>query len=196
MTSDILTGIGRTSIRASLLKCAIGPDGLTPATARVAQAVAAVHHRTGASITTHTHAASRSGLVLLGALGDEGVDPSRVIVGHCGDTVDIEYLDRLASRGAVLGMDTFGMDFLVPFPDRVATVAELCQRGHEERMVLSHDFAAHSDWVTRAQTAPLAPRWSFSHIVEDVVPALRAEGVAQEDITTMLCRTPQRMLVG
>ena len=41
---------------------------------------------------------------------EEGVDLSRVVIGHSGDTTDIAYLEELIAAGSYLGMDRFGID--------------------------------------------------------------------------------------
>ena len=78
--------------------------------------------RTGAPITVHTNPHTESGLVAQRVLAEEGADLGKVVVGHSGDTTDVDYLCRVADAGSYLGMDRFGLDVLLPFEDRVATV--------------------------------------------------------------------------
>ena len=92
-------------------------------------------------------------------------------------------------------MDRFGLDMLLPFEQRVATIAEMCSRGFAERMVLSHDACCHSDWFPHEQIDTVG-RWHFQHIHEDVLPALRERGVTEEQITTMLVDNPRRYFGG
>ena len=58
-------------------------------------------------------------------LAEEGVDLRDAIIGHCGDTADVDYLMKLADQGSILGMDRFGMNVLLPLDDRVTTVVQL-----------------------------------------------------------------------
>ena len=53
------------------------------------RAVAHVHRETGVPISTHTHAASHRGRDQQRVFREEGVDLSRVVIGHCGDTTDL-----------------------------------------------------------------------------------------------------------
>ncbi len=87
---DITEGIADTGVKAAILKCATDAHGLTPGVERVLRAVAAAHRATGVPITTHTHAHSRRGLDQQRIFAEEGVDLSRVIIGHSGDTKDID----------------------------------------------------------------------------------------------------------
>ena len=125
---------------------------------------------------------------------EEGVDLSRVCIGHSGDTADLEYLQRLIDKGSLLGMDRFGMDALLPFDRRVDTVARLCARGYADRMVLSHDAACYIDWLPEGAPQRSAPNWHFLHICRDVLPALAERGVSASQIRTMLVENPRRFL--
>jgi phosphotriesterase-related protein len=189
---DITEGIAGTGVKAGLLKCATDEEGMTPGVERVLRAVAKAHRVTGTPIMTHTHAVTRRGLEQQNVLESEGVDLSRVLIGHSGDTNDLEYLTEVADRGSLLGMDRFGLDLLLPFEDRVATVVAMCERGYARSMVLSHDASCYIDWLPHDQLPVIAPNWHYLHITRDVLPALRERGVSEEDITTMLVDNPRR----
>lgn len=189
---DIREGIADTGVKAAFLKCAIEEQGLTPGVERVMRAVARAHVETGAPITVHTNPHTRSGLVAQKVLAAEGADLTKVVIGHSGDSTDLDYLCEIADAGSYLGMDRFGLDVLLPFEERVATVAALAERGYAEKMVLAHDAACFIDWFSEEGKAAAVPNWNFTHISDDVLPALRARGVTEEQITTMLVDNPRR----
>lgn len=192
---DITEGIGDTGVKAAILKCATEEAGLTPGVERVLRAVARAHRRTGVPITTHTHAGTQRGLDQQRVFTEEGVDLSHVVIGHSGDTTDLDYLRKLMDAGSTIGMDRFGIDVLLPFEDRVATVAALCQQGYASRMVLAHDAACFIDWFDPDIDRDLmAPNWNYHHIHDDVLPALRERGVTDDQIDEMLVHAPKRML--
>ena len=188
---DITEGIADTGVKAAILKCATDAHGLTPGVERVLRAVAAAHRATGVPITTHTHAHSRRGLDQQRIFAAEGVDLSRVIIGHSGDTKDIAYLEELIAAGSYLGMDRFGVDNILSFDDRVDIVAQMCERGHADKMVLAHDASCYIDWLPEAALPLVLPNWHYLHIHNDVLPALRARGVSEDQITTMLVDNPR-----
>ena len=190
---DIEQGIAETGVRAAVLKCATDEPGVTPGVERVLRAVAQAHRSTGVPISTHTHPATRRGLEQQEIFTEEGVDLGRVVIGHSGDTTDLGYLEEVIAAGSYLGMDRFGIDVLLPFEERVATVVALCERGHADRLVLSHDAACHNDWLDEDALAVMTPRWNFLHITNDVVPALKDRGVTDEMVTTMLVDNPRRI---
>jgi len=189
---DIEEGIADTGVRAGMLKCATDQPGVTSGVERVLRAVAQAHRRTGVAISTHTHAGTRRGLEQQRIFDQEGVDLSRVVIGHSGDTTDIAYLEELIANGSYIGMDRFGIDVLLPFEDRVKTVARLCERGHAGHMVLSQDAACFNDWLP-SNVDQILPRWHFLHIHNDVIPALKERGVTDEQIDTMLVENPRKI---
>lgn len=121
------------------------------------------------------------------------MDLSRVIIGHSGDTTDLDYLEELLAAGSYLGMDRFGLDMFCSFEDRVDTVAKMCARGHADRMVLAHDASCYIDWLPEAALPFVLPNWHYLHIHNEVLPALRQRGVTEEQITTMLVDNPREI---
>lgn len=188
---DIERGIGETGVRAGMLKCATDQPGVTPGVERVLRAVAQAHRHTGVPISTHTHARSRRGLEQQKIFREEGVDLTRVIIGHSGDTTDLDYLEELIANGSYLGMDRFGIDTILQFDDRVNTVAEMCARGHAGRMVLSHDANCFMDWLPEQTVSAMLPNWHYLHIHNDVIPALKKRGVTEDQIQTMMVENPR-----
>ncbi len=195
--ADITEGIADTGVRAGMLKCAIDHEGLTPGVERVMRAVAAAHHATGTPITVHTHPGSQTGLAVQRVLCDEeGVDPRRIVLGHSGDSPDCDHLSSLAEAGFVLGMDRFGINLEVTFEQRADTVVEMCRRGFAGQMVLSHDAQCYIDWMPPELPPLVLPQWHYRHLADDVLPYLRAHGVTEEQITTMLVDVPRRVFEG
>ena len=188
---DITEGIAGTGIKAAFLKCAI-EDQLTPGVERVMKAVAETHKRTGVPITVHTSAPHRTGLVARDVLRDEGIDLSRVVFGHSGDSPDLDYLRELLDTGGYLGMDRFGLDVLLPTDQRVQTIAALVEQGYADQLVLAHDASCHIDWFPPGMVPEFAPDWHFTFIHDTVLPALRDAGVTDAQLTTMLVDNPRR----
>ena len=75
----------------------------------------------------------------------------------------------------------------------MATVAELCSRGYAGQMVLSHDAACFNHWLPERPIAESLPRWNYLHIHNDVIPALKAKGVTDAHLDTMLVENPRRI---
>ncbi len=189
---DIEVGIQGTDVKAAILKVATDEKGVTTGVEKVLRAVARDHRRTGVPISTHTHAASEQGLNQQRIFTEEGVDLSRVVIGHSGDTEDVTYLEKLIAAGSYIGMDRFGLHQLLPTEKRVAIVAKLVERGHAQHMVLSHDAMCYIDWYPEEMRSAL-PDYNYLHIPDVAVPALRAAGVSDEQIRTMTIDNPRRV---
>ncbi len=189
---DLREGISDTGVRAAFLKCAIDEPGLTPGVERAMRAVAQASCETGAPITVHTHADSRSGLVAQKIFAEEGVDLAKVIIGHSGDTDDVDYLSELASAGSMLGMDRFGLDVFLPMKERVDTIVALAKRGFIENIVVSHDSSCFIDFFDPIAREQLVPNWNYRHISNDVLPALLEAGLNEADIDSILVKNPAR----
>lgn len=193
---DLVSGISGTGVKAAFLKCAIDDQGMTPGVERVLRAVCRAHAETGAPVTVHTHPQSGSGRDVLRVLREENVDLTKVVLGHSGDSTDLDYLCELADAGCLLGMDRFGLDIITPFEQRVGTVAALCERGYAASMVLSHDASCYIDWFPQGVIPRFAPAWHFEHLFDDVLPALRERGVTDGQLHAMLVDNPRRYFGG
>lgn len=190
---DIEQGIEGTDARAGIIKCATDRLGVTDFNRKLLEVAAHAHRATGVPISTHTAVAEATGPPQQDVFEEAGVDLSRVVIGHCGDSADVGYLESILSRGSFIGMDRFGLDLILPTKQRVSTIAELCRRGWAGQMVLSHDACCHIDWFPKEMVPAAAPRWNFRHIPDDVIPALREAGVAEEDIQRMTVDNPRRV---
>jgi phosphotriesterase-related protein len=193
---DIREGIAGTGVKAALLKCVVEERGLTPDQTRVQRAVCEAHQDTGTPITVHTNAAHQTGRLALEFYARHGVDLTKVVVGHAGDSNDLDYLKWIMDQGASIGCDRFGLDIFNPTEQRVRTIAALCGQGYADRIVLSHDAACYMDYfpgeVAQQALAEAAPNWHYLHITNDVLPALREQGVTEDQISTMLVDNPRR----
>ena len=192
---EIREGIGDSGVRPAILKCATDKPGITPGVERVLRAVAQAHRQTGVPITTHTPTPPQPwGLEQQRILAEEGVDLSQVVIGHSGGTVDTAYHEALLANGSYLGFDHFGIG-TISVGDRVASVKVLCDRGHADRIVLSHDAMCHVDWFPPA-VANAWKDWRWTHIPDDVLPLMRRSGISEKDIMTMMVDNPRRILEG
>jgi phosphotriesterase-related protein len=193
LVRDITHGIQGTNARAGIIKAATDRLGVTELNRKLLQVAARLHRATGVPISTHTDVHTHTGLAQQDVFAEEGVDLRRVVIGHCGDTEDVGHLEQILRRGSFIGLDRFGLDFMLPMEKRVSVTAELCRRGWVDQLVLSHDACCHIDWLPVETRRQMAPRWHFRHIPDDVIPALRREGVSDEQIRTMTVDNPRRV---
>ena len=192
---DITEGIADTGVKAAFLKCAVEHADLSPGVERALRAVAATHKETGVPITVHTNPGQQTGTKVVEILRQEGADLTKVVLGHAGDSNDVDHLKSLADTGAILGMDRFGVDIYNSTDDRVSTIAALAADGYADRMVLSHDASCYIDWFGpdfMQLHETLTPNWHYEHISDDVLPALLERGVTPAQIDQMMVENPRR----
>ncbi len=191
---DVEKGIQGTDIKAGIIKCATD-QAVTTINEKLLRVAARLHRATGIPISTHTDASAGVGPGQQDVFEDEGVDLSRVVIGHCGDSDDLDYLESVLRRGSFIGMDRFGLEGILSTDKRISTIAMLCERGWAERMVLSHDACCHMDFMPKdvfdAVMRPRVPNWNFRHIPDDVVPALRKAGVDEADLRRLTVENPR-----
>ena len=197
---DIEQGIQGTDVKAGFLKCAADEPGVTENVEKVHRAVARASVQTRAPIMAHSRPASETGPRQVEIFTEEGVDPQKIQIAHTGDTDDLDYIDRLLDAGVFIGMDRYGLEMFLPMDKRNATVIELLNRGHADRMFLSADFCATIDWFPEEAEEQLIAGglvredWSMTLLFEQVIPTLREGGMTDEQLTTMLEENPKRWL--
>jgi phosphotriesterase-related protein len=198
--SDIERGVQGTEIRAAFLKCAADAAGVTEHVEKIHRAVARASVQTGAPIMAHSMPAVATGPRQVEIFLEEGVDPARVQIAHCGDTDDVAYIEGLIERGVYVGLDRYGLEMFLPIAARNATAAELLRRGHAERVMISQDYCATIDWFPAEAESVFESQgairnWSMTLVFDEVVPALRELGVMDDDaFQTVFVENPKRWL--
>lgn len=174
------------------------------------RAVARAHTETGLAISTHCTLGTMA-LEQVGILISEGVDPSRVVIGHMDLRPDVSHLEQVLEGGVNLGFDTWGkewFDYRVPGSesdgggefvkwayhrpddDRLDALAGLCARGYDDRIVLSCDMSAAEAWLNPSTHG----QHGYTYLPNVVVERLRRAGVSDDSLHRMLVENPARIL--
>jgi phosphotriesterase-related protein len=188
---EIRVGINDTGVKAGFLKCAVEEHGIAGDVPRILAAVAMASVETGAPVMVHTNAAARTGIAALEALTGHGVDPSRIVIAHMGDSNDMDYQRSIAETGAWLGHDRFGIDHFNPHEDRIRTLLALLEAGYGDQLHISHDSACFNDFFS-GDPAFANERPDYLLISNRVLPALRDAGLTDQDIDRLMVANPQR----
>ena len=190
--ADIEQGIQGTDIRAAFIKCAADEPGVNENIEKVHRAAARASVKTGAPIMAHSRPASDTAPRQVEIFEEEGVDLNKVQIAHCGDTDDVDYIEGLIEKGVWVGLDRYGLDLFLPYEKRQATARELIiERGHSDRIFLSADSVATSDWfpenvIEQLIAAGAAKDWTIRIVPEKVLPELREAGMTEEQERTMM----------
>ncbi len=188
---EIREGIDDTGVKAAFLKCCVEEHGLVGDIPRILSAVALAALETGAPVMVHTNASAKTGLLALDALTKDGVDPTRIVIAHAGDSNDLDYLRALAGTGAWLGCDRFNIPFFNPDADRIETLTKLVAEGYAGQIHLSHDAACFYDFMVGDPNFA-DERPDYLHIWTTILPALLEVGVTQTQIDQMTVENPRR----
>jgi phosphotriesterase-related protein len=197
---DIERGIQGTEIKAAFIKCAADAAGVTERVEKIHRAAARASVRTGTPIMAHSMPAIPTAPRQLEIFREEGVDLARVQIAHCGDTDDVDYIEGLIEQGVYVGLDRYGLEVFLPIDRRNATAAELLRRGHAEQLMISQDFCASIDWFPREAAEALVAggairNWSMTLVFDEVMPALRAQGMVDDaTFETLFVHNPRRWL--
>jgi phosphotriesterase-related protein len=198
--ADIEKGIQGTDIKAAFLKCAADAAGVTENVEKIHRAIARASVQTGASIMAHSMPAVATGPRQVEIFEEEGVDLARVQIAHCGDSEDLDYIEGLLAKGVYVGLDRYGLEMYLPIEKRNAVAAELLRRGHAERLMISQDYCATIDWFPPGAeevfvNAGAIRNWSMTLVFDEVVPALREQGVMDDEVfATIFAENPRRWL--
>jgi len=157
---------------------------------RVFRAAARAALRTGASVTTHA-VQSDVGLAQLTILEDEGLDPARIVIGHCDSHPRIEHWREIVRRGAHVEADFLGMSF-TPLeragePKVVELISTLLNEGFEKQILLSQDVCHDSQLASYGGNG-------YTYLQKSFLPRLIAAGVNAATIKTITVENPARLL--
>jgi phosphotriesterase-related protein len=190
---ELREGIDDTGVRAAFLKCAVEEHGLVGDVPKILDAVALAAVETGAPVMVHTNARAATGTMALDELTRRGVEPSRIVVAHAGDSNDLAYLRKIGDTGAMLGLDRFNIPHFNPDEDRIRTLLALLEEGYGDRIHLSHDAACFMDFMVGDPNFA-GERPDYLHLSTTILPALRARGVTEAQIDELTIDNPRRFL--
>lgn len=140
IVSEITDGVGDTGVRPGVIgEVASEYAEITAVEERCLRAAARAHVRTGLTLTTHA-AVYPSGLPQLVIFESEGVDLTRVVIGHCDTVPDPDYHLEIARRGAYVQFDTIRAGRERDLSQRVDFIRRLADAGFVDRVLLSHDI--------------------------------------------------------
>lgn len=194
---DITKGIPHTDgVQAGIIKIVTEEHGITPDLERVYRAAARAQAETGVPISTHTNVHFANGRDQQKWFRANGVDLERTVIGHSGDSTDLDYLKELMDNGSFIGMDRFGMEFVLDDDSRVDTLAKLLEQGYAEKITISHDAGFFSINTPPSWRAKHTPNWHHHRISDYVLPELRKRGVTEEQIAQMMIVNPVQVLTG
>ena len=183
-------GVGGGGIRPGIIG-EIGTDKpwVSAREERVHRAAARASKATGMAITTHG-VQSAVGLAQLRIFAEEGVDPSRVVIGHADSHHDLDFYLEVLDGGANLQFDFLGHRFATEEalePRLVETIVELLERGYGPQILLSQDVCHNRQLKANGG-------FGYVYLQQHFLPTLRTAAVGEGEIQQMTFENPARIL--
>jgi phosphotriesterase-related protein len=199
MIKEIMEGIGTTGVKAGVIKVGSSPI-MTDYEKAVHTAAAIAQKTTGVPIVTHTEGPT-GGPEQADFLIGQGADPRKIQIGHANNSNDIDYQRAILAKGTKVAFDRLGGVILngVPDNDSIQNIATLCKEGYANQLELSQDTV--NFWIGRPiavpdSLIPMLKDWRIDHVFKDIVPALKAQGVTDDQIKTMMVENPKNLFLG
>ena len=201
---ELTQGIGNSSLRAGVIKVAGESTQLTPWEQKVMRAAAGVQREMGVPICTHAIA---GGQAQFRALVAAGADPESIYISHAeqesgwdGRSVDqqITYLLEITRQGGSLYFSNFGWEFLTQEKNIKRLMLELCEKGFQNRLLLSADAnykvdEAGNAWWEEQKDHPDLPLKNFAYTYTFTVPLMKKWGLTDTDLDIFLVQNPKKM---
>lgn len=195
---DVQVGVEDTGIRSGV----IGEIGCSwPWTDNERKSVHAgviAQLETGAPLLIHPGRDELAPMEIIEAVAKWGGDLEHTVMGHIERTVfDRDVLNEIAATGVYVNLDLFGHEssfyplgaetYMPADIERVDMIDFLLSRGFGDRILLAHDICSKHRLKSYGGHG-------WDHILTRVAPWMRARGVAEADLQSMLVDNPTRML--
>lgn len=177
--NECQNGIGHTTIKPAILKCATGRLGVTEINKLLLTAMAITQKQTGLPIFAHNEHAIKTPYEQLKIFEKNHVDFEKVVIGHCSDCYDIEYLLDLLKSGCYLGFDRI---YSSAYEKQAETIAELIYKGYENKLLVSHDFFVFYDFGDTDLVKQKNSGRDFTIVHKKLFPELRELGIGETTI--------------
>jgi phosphotriesterase-related protein len=186
---DVTIGAQGTSIRSGIIgEVGINGNPLIENELKSIRASARAARLTGAPMLLHSFAPPAEMMQALDIIASEGVDLTRVVMGHSGR--DISATKPFLDRGVYIEWDYMGQanQMTSERADQIAaTIASVINAGFADKVLVAHDIC----------TKPQLKRnggGGYTYISTMIVPALKAKGIGDDTIRKILVDNPRRAL--
>lgn len=185
-------GIGDTGVRPCLIKAAVNSK-ITADEEKMLAACALAHRRTGAAVHVHATGCRRE---IVALLTGHGVDSARIYLAHVDMNTSAEELLWLAEQGVRLVTTNWDFPIHMDQDEARRLLHLLIAQGHLDKILVSIDFALtiESRWCVGLWTWDNPDRTSYGYLHTGVLPKLRASGLTDAHLQTIMRDNPLEML--
>jgi phosphotriesterase-related protein len=187
LLTEIRTGLDGSDVLPGLIgEIGVEQGWISPLEERVHRAAARAHLATGLPLATHT-LYREVGIAQLDLFSEEGVDLSRVCIGHCDSQPYLDYCLAIVDRGAWLAFDNIGARLGRLEERLIWLIQKLVERGYQNQILLSHDVGQMSELSYFGGRG-------FTYIQRQFIPKLLAAGLPSALVTELTVANPRRFL--
>jgi len=191
LVREFREGVGETRIRPGILgELGTGRGAIRASEEQAFRAAARAQREVGFAISTHTTHYGELAFEQIRLLREEGVPVDRIVVGHLGERRRAADVLAIAETGVFVQIDHVGRRVesgMISDEQRARNVAELVAATRVNQITLSMDICSNSQLHAHNGHG-------FDHLLTAFVPMLRAAGVSEADVRTMLVDNPRRIL--
>ena len=169
------------------VKAAIGPAGSLDKFRARLRAAARAAADAGTALILHTQA-GEDAVDAVRICGDCALAPERILVCHVDrQAEDFSVHEAVAKTGAYLEYDTIGRFKYHDDPSEIRLILHMLERGYGDKLLLALD-------TTAARLQSYGGEIGLTYLLERFLPALRRQGVSEEEIAQMTRRNPAKAL--
>lgn len=187
LLGEIATGVGDTGIRPGIIgELGTEKEWMSPAEERVHRAAGRAAAASGLAVMTHSFA-SDIGSWQLDVLEEEGVPPSRVVIGHADSYRVREYHESLLQRGANIEFDTLAWYRPAIFDDALDLICEYIEQGFRSQLLISLD-------TCKAEHLRRFGGPGLTGVHDRIIPGLMSRGLTDSDCQALWHDNPRAVL--
>lgn len=199
LVREITEGVGDTQIRPGIIGEIGCSTPFTPNEEKVLRGCALAQQETGAAMNVHPSIGDEELLQNIRVLKEAGADLSHVAVSHIdGFGFSKATIRRVLDEGCYAEHDGFGQAlYHFPYMDRMANtisdmqricdIVELIKEGYVRQILIAQDLCFKCCLAAYGG-------YGYGHILTNLPPAMRYQGMTEEDIHTLLVDNPRRFL--
>jgi phosphotriesterase-related protein len=196
---DILVGVGDTGIRSGIIGEIGNSNPWTPNEKKVIRACALAQRQTGAPINIHPSISDKLVLENIAVAKDAGADLTHIAISHVdGYEFSLPTLRKILKAGCYVEYDGFGHSvYHFIYQDRVIhedsdlrriyDITKLINEGYINQILLGQDL-----FMKCALTS--YGGYGYAHIINNLMPLMRAKKMTEEQINTLIIENPKRFL--
>ena len=188
MLKELKEGIDGTDIKAGVIGEIGTSEVIYPSERNCLLASAIAQKETGVAVEIHTFPWAEAAYEAAKIMVDEGVRPEKIAILHVDVQFNMDLIYRLLDLGVLLEFENWGKQYYIDkryrsfaggiFEQdivRIYKLKELCQKGYAKQIIMANDVCLKVNLHKYGG-------WGYDHILRNIIPMMRDEGISEQDI--------------